>query len=186
MGLFEAIHCRQSIGKVKPDPIPEEFIDRILDAAVQAPNHFRVRPWRFFVISGTARERLGDVMAQSLLKRSPNCSLSDIQKERSRPMRAPVIIAVSVDQPSEPKVVEIENVCAGAAAIQNMLLAAHALGLGAMWRTGKAAHDPEVKLFLGMQPDQHLIGFVYLGYPDMEREPPDRPSYHDRTAFIRE
>lgn len=186
MDLFETIHCRQSISKVKPDPIPEEFIDRILHAAVQAPNHFRVRPWRFFVISGTARERLGDVMAQSLLKRNPECALSDIQKERSRPLRAPVMIAVGVDQPGEPKVIEIENVCASAAAVQNMLLAAHALGLGAMWRTGKAAQNPDVKQFLGLQPDQHLIGFIYIGYPDMERESPNRPSYHDRTVFIRE
>jgi nitroreductase len=81
-------------------------------------------------------------------------------------------------------VVEIENVCAAAAAVQNLLLAAHALGLGAMWRTGTAAFEPKVKAFLGFAPDQHLIGFIYIGYPEGEPKPPQRPSVEDRVVWI--
>jgi nitroreductase len=179
-----AIHTRQSISKVRPDSVPRELIERLLAAAAQAPNHFRVRPWRFVVLTGEARERLGEVMARSLLERQPDCTGSALEVERARPLRAPVLIAVGVDRPSEPKVVEIENICAAAAAVQNMLLAAHAVGLGAMWRTGPAAQNPAVKDFLGFAPDQHLIAFVYVGYPDMERGPAERPLFEDRTIWM--
>jgi nitroreductase len=95
-----------------------------------------------------------------------------------------VLIAVGVDKPAEAKVVEIENICAAAAATENLLLAAHALGLAAHWRTGPAAQVPEVKAFLGLAPDQHLISFVYLGYPLVEPVPPQRPSFEDRTVWM--
>jgi nitroreductase len=95
-----------------------------------------------------------------------------------------VIIAVGVDKPTEAKVLEIENVAAAAAAIQNLLLAAHAIGLGAKWRTSEWARDPMVKEFLGFEPDQHLIGFVYIGYPEFVAEPPERPSFEDRTVWM--
>ena len=72
MDILTAIHTRQSIGKVLPDAVPRQDIERLLDAAVQAPNHHRNRPWRFVVLTGAARERLGDVMAQALLSQAPD------------------------------------------------------------------------------------------------------------------
>jgi len=153
MDLFEAIYLRQSIGKVKPDPVPRELIEKMLAAAAQAPNHYKVRPWRFVVMTGAA-------------------------------LRAPVLIAVGVDKPREPKVVEIENVCAAAAATQNMLLAAQALGLATYWRTGRAATDPDVKAFLGFEPDQHVIGFIYVGYPLAEPGRVERLGPEDRTVWM--
>jgi nitroreductase len=184
MELFDAIYGRQSSGKVKPDPLPHALIEKLLGAAVQAPNHHRVRPWRFVVLEGMARERLGDVMAQAMQQRDPQTLLAALDVERARPLRAPVLIAVGVDRPAEPKVVEIENVCAAAAAAQNLLLAAHALGLAAMWRTGPAALDPLVKAFLGLSAEQHLIGFIYLGYPLSDQTPVTRPGYEDRVTWL--
>ncbi len=184
MDVIEAIHTRQSIGKVKPDPVPRELIERLLSAAVQAPNHHKVRPWRFVVMTGAARERLGETMVNSLRVRAPEATGEALMKERARPLRAPIVIAVAVDKPSIPKAVEIENVCAVAAAIQNLLLAAHGLGLAAMWRTGAAATDPAVKTFLGFAPDQHLIGFIYIGYAESAPNPPARPSFEDRTVWM--
>jgi nitroreductase len=105
-------------------------------------------------------------------------------KARSKPLRAPVVIAVAVDKPGLTKAKEIENVCAAAAAVQNMLLAAHALGLAAMWRTGPSATDPAIKHFFGWEADQHLIGFIYIGYPEHELTPPTRPSFEDRTVWM--
>jgi len=184
MDILEAIHTRQSISKVKPDPVPRDLIEHILAAAVQAPNHHKVRPWRFVVLTGGARERLGEAMVDALRRRNPDADDESIARERKKPLRSPVLIAVGVDRPNIPKAIEIENVCAAAAAVQNMLLAAHALGLGAMWRTGDAAYDPHVKSFLGFQPEQHLIGFIYVGYPESEPVPPSRPSYEDRTVWM--
>lgn len=184
MDTIEAIFTRQSVSKMLPDPVSKERIEELLAAAAQAPNHYRVRPWRFIVISGDARNRLGEVMAQALIKRHPEVSAAELEKERARPLRAPVLIAVAVDPPSEKKVLEIENICAAAAAVQNMLLAAHASGIGAMWRTGPAAYDPNIKGFLGIDPEQHLIGYIYIGYPPMPLTPPQRLDHSDRTVWM--
>lgn len=184
MDVLWAIHHRQSIGKVKPDPIPKEVIERLLDAAVQAPNHHKVRPWRFFVLQGGALDRLGDIMAESLHQRKPEIPQEGLAAERAKAHRSPVIIAIGVDKPVDPKVVEIENVCAAAAAGQNILLAAEDLGLAAHWRTGPAALDPAVKEYLGLGVDQYLIGFIYLGYPEFEHPMPERPGFEDRTVWL--
>ena len=184
MDLLSGIHTRQSISKVLPDPVPREIIEQLLDAAVQAPNHYRNRPWRFVVLTGGARERLGEVMARSLRQRSPEAPDAALEIERKKPLRAPVLIAVGIDPPDSPKTVEIENICAGAAAVENLLLAAHGLGLGAMWRTGAPAIDPNVKAFLGFTPEQHVIAIVYIGYPAGEWPPPNRLSFADRTTWM--
>ena len=188
MNVIDAIYTRQSIGKVKPDPIPREIIEKLLSAAVQAPNHYNVRPWRFVVLTGSGRERLGEIMAQTFLEKypdlPPDSQSTALEKERSKPLRSPLLIAVGVDKPVESKVIEIENVCAAAAACQNLLLAAHELGLAAKWRTGDPARDPQVKKFLGFGPDQYLIAFLYIGHPEFELGPCERPSFEDRVVWM--
>ena len=184
MDLFEAIHNRHSQGKLKPDAVARELIEKLLDAGAQAPNHYKVRPWRFVVLTGEARERLGDVMAASQRDRMPDLPQEAFDKTRSLPLRSPILIAVGVDKPAEEKVLEVENICAAAAATQNILLAAEALGLGVKWRTGEWARDAKVKEFLGFAPDQHIIAFLYIGYPEFTAEYPPRPSYEDRTMWM--
>lgn len=184
MELLAAIHTRHSISKVLPDPLPRELVERLLDAAVQAPNHHRNRPWRFVVLAGSAREQLGEVMARALQKRLPETSEPALDAERKKPLRAPVLIAVGIDKSADPKVSEMEDICACAAAVENLLLAAHDLGLGAMWRTGSAVLEPDVKTFLGFEIDQHVIALVYLGYPAVEIAPLERPSSADRTRWM--
>jgi len=184
MELYEAIFTRQSVGKVKPDALPRPLIEKLLSAAAQAPNHYKVRPWRFVVLTGAARERLGEAMAQSFKEKFPTVGEESLAKERAKPLRAPLIIAVGVDKPTEPKIDEVENICAAAAACQNILLAAQAEGLGAIWRTGDSARDPIIKQFLGFAPDQHLIGFLYVGYPENQPVKPERPSFEDRAVWL--
>src|SRR5512143_3477962 len=121
MDVFEAIHNRHSVKKVKEDAVPRELIKKLLDAAVQAPNHYKVRPWRFVVLTGDARHRLADVMFASLLARHPELPQESFNRAHATPFQAPVVIAVGVDKPGEPKVLEIENICAVAAAVENML-----------------------------------------------------------------
>lgn len=186
MELFEAIHGRTTVSKVKADPLPREMVEKLLSAGAQAPNHHKVRPWRFVVLTGDGRKKLGDVMSASFLDRNPGTPPEGLEKTRALPLRAPVIIAVGVDKPTESKIHEIENIAAAAAASQNILLAAHALGLGAIWRTGEWARDPKVKSFLGFEADQHLIGFIYVGYPDVLPEPYVRIGHEDRVTWISE
>ena len=184
MDILEAIHTRHSIGKVKPDPVARELIEQLLLAGAQAPNHYNVRPWRFVVLTGAGREKLGDVFAESFQQKFPNVSAEAGNKERAKALRSPVVIAVGVDKPSEAKVLEIENICAVAAACQNILLAAHGLGLAAQWRTGDPANDPAVKKFLGFAPDQLILAFLYIGYADVPPVTDERPSFEDRTVWM--
>jgi nitroreductase len=184
MDVFEAIYSRYSQGKVKQDRLPRQLIEKLLEAAVQAPNHYKVRPWRFVVLTGEGRNKLGEVMAASQRHRYPDLPPEAFDKARATPLRAPVLIVVGVDKPSEPKVLEIENVCAAAAACENLLLAAHAMGLGAKWRTGEWARDEKVKEFLGFEADQPIIAFLYIGYPEFMVEPTPRPSFEDRVTWL--
>jgi nitroreductase len=141
MDVFEAIYKRHSQGKVKQNPVPRALIEKLLSAAVQAPNHYKVRPWRFVILTGDGRNQLGEIMAASLLDRIPELSPEALDKTRALPLRAPVLIAIGVDKPTEEKVREVENIAAVAAACQNLLLAAEAEGLAVKWRTGEWARD---------------------------------------------
>ncbi len=168
--VFAALRARRSNGRVKPDPVPRALVERVIEAATWAPNHHRTEPWRFVVLTGAARNRLGEVMAASLVARlddpTDERAATRLEKERNKPLRAPVLIAVAALPAPAPRAVEVEEVAAVAAAVQNMLLAAEALGLAAIWRTGDAAYDPAVKAFLGLPDDAHLLAIVYLGYPE--------------------
>jgi len=174
--VIQALKQRRSVARLTAERPPRELIDQVLQAAVYAPNHHKTNPWRFFVLSGSGRERLGDVMAEDARKTAAGdrqAIEATVAKARAKPLRAPVII-VSACVPSDgPKVVEIEEICAVAAATENMLIAAEDLGLGAIWRTGAPAHSPAVRTFFGLPESAHIVGFVYLGYPDMP-ELPDR------------
>ncbi len=178
MTVFEIIKHRRSIGKMTEQRPTREQVEQILEAATHAPNHHGVQPWKFFVLAGTARNELGTIMATSLAARmgtmtSPK-EQAILDNERKKPLRAPILIAVAAEYPQQPKVVEIENIAATAAAVENMLLAAEELGLACMWRTGDVAYDPKVKQWLGLSEKDHLVAFVYLGYaaiPHHERHP---------------
>ena len=184
--VLAALRERRSAGKLKPDDVPRALIQRIIQAGTWAPNHRLTEPWRFIVLTGGARSALGDVMARPLREKLPEGAderaWAQIEKVRNKPLRAPVVIAVAAVPSPDPRVVEAEEVAAVAAAVQNMLLAAEALGLGAIWRTGEAVLDPAVKRFLDLPPEAHLVAFVYLGYPEFA---PRREREGDGSAHIR-
>ncbi len=185
MDAIEAIRTRTSVKRFTQQAVEREKIELLLEAGAQAPNHSKVRPWRFIVVCGEARERMGEVMAEIFREKFPTVQPEALQKERAKPLRSPVIIAVGVDEPSELKVMEVENVCAAAAACENILVAANAIGLGGHWRTGGPAREPDVKHFLGLSDKQELIAFLYIGYPEMVDVPPaSRPGFEDRTTWM--
>ena len=164
--VLDAIRTRRSMPKVGSERPPQDLIERLIEAATWAPNHHLTEPWRFFVLTGDARRELGEVMARALNgEPETDAERTAFALAAAKPLRAPVLIAVAVEPASGSHVYEVEEISAGAAAVQNLLLAAHALGLGAMWRTGEAAYHPAVKAFFGLGPAAHLLGFVYVGYP---------------------
>lgn len=169
MDVLEALRTRRSVGRLVGE-VGDEDVRRLVEAALWAPNHKLTKPWRFTALRGAARERLGAVWA-ALLERTTALEGAEresyIGREARKPLRAPLLLVVSVRTDPDP-VVAIEDFAAAAAAVQNVLLAAHAFGYGAMWRTGDMAYRSEINEFLGLGPSDRIVGIVYVGRPAME------------------
>ena len=163
MDAIEALTSRSSAKSFGDMTPTRDHIDTILRAAVRAPDHGRLRPWRFMLIEGEQRAKFGDILAASALRRTPNLSAGDLQRERDKAKRAPLIILVACRIVPGTKVPAIEQLMAVGAATQNILLGLHNFGYAAAWKTGEAAYDPEVKKSLGLNSDDHIVGFVYVG-----------------------
>lgn len=163
MDVLEALSSRataKTYGESAPSP---EHLAQALQAAVRAPDHGRLRPWRFMLIQGDRRRKFGELLAASALRRSPDLSPGDLQRERDKALRAPLVIVTACRVVTGTKVPAIEQILATGAATQNLLLALHALGYAAAWKTGAAAYDTEVKLAMGFAADDHIVGFVHTG-----------------------
>jgi nitroreductase len=163
MDSIEALISR-STAKTFGDTAPtKDHLATVLQAAVRAPDHGRLRPWRFMLIEGDQRQKFGEMLAASALRRVPGLSDGDLQRERGKARRAPLIIVVACRIVPGTKVPAIEQILAAGAAAQNILLALHTLGYVAAWKTGEAAYDTEVKKSLGLAADDHVVGFIYTG-----------------------
>jgi nitroreductase len=170
MDALQALLTRSSPARLK-EPAPNgAVLQSILDAAMRAPDHGRLRPWRFLVLRGEARARFGELMAESLKRRDPTATPPLLDKERAKPLRAPLIVVVAAEIVEGHKIPAVEQLLAAGAAAQNLQLAAHALGFGTVWRTGAPAYDPFVKQALGFKPADAIIGFMYLGTPDAPQD----------------
>jgi len=163
MDALEALNSRSSAKTYGEAAPTQEHIAIALQAAVRAPDHGRLRPWRFMLIQGDQRRKFGDLLAASALRRVPGLSEGDLQRERDKALRAPLIILVGCRIVPGTKVPAIEQLMAAGAAAQNILLALHAQGYVAAWKTGEAAYDTEVKRSLGLAADDHIVGFIYAG-----------------------
>ena len=171
MEAVELLLSRDSAVKLQ-DPGPsEEALDLIFKSALRAPDHGRLRPWRFVVIRSQQRERFGKVMAELLRARQPDATVQMLNRESQKALRAPIII-VTAARTTPGKVPDVEQILSAGAAAQNIMLAAHALGYGAMWRTGPAAYDVKVKLALGLEPTDSITGFIYIGTRADGTQPP--------------
>ncbi len=188
MSVFDIVQRRRSIGKMTAQSPTREQIERLLEAATHAPNHRKVEPWRFFVLAGKARNQLGEIMASSLVERLQKVLGDNTQalldKEHNKPLRSPVLIVVASEHSTLPNVLDIENVEATAAAVQNMLLVGEEMGLACMWRTGNAAYDPRVKQWLGLANEDHIVAFVYVGYPAIPRTDRQPIPVVEKTAWL--
>lgn len=192
MDVFEAIRERRTIGRVKNEPVPREQIEKILEAGNWAPSHHATEPWRFFVLTGEGRHVLGEayadiaVLTQSLAGMTREETEAFRAKHASKAFRSPVVIAVAVSPSAEKGVSRIEEFAAAHAAAQNMLLAAHALGLGAIWRSGEPMYHPRMLQAFGLTADEALVGLLYVGKPDMPQPVGKRRPVSEKTRWINE
>jgi nitroreductase len=182
----DALLTRASLSpRLLSEPGPSAAqVDLMIDAALRAPDHGNLKPARFILIRGEARARFGDLMAAATRQREPEAPEAILEKFRSWPRTAPVIIAVAASIRAGHKIPEVEQVLSVGASAMNILNAAHALGFTGMWVTGPNAYDPAVMQALGLADGEKLAGFIGLGSAGDAPRPPLRKA--DRAAYVRE
>lgn len=167
----------------EPAPDAAEF-DLIFDAALCAPDHGRLRPWRFVLIRGDARARLGDVLVDIAHARDPDGPRSAHEHRRKKAFAAPAIIALGAAISTQSPVPEQEQLFAVAASAMNMLNAISALGYGGFWATGLDSYDPRLHAALGFRSEEKLLGFLYVGTPEKSSSMLERPSRRDHVREL--
>jgi nitroreductase len=163
MDAIELLLTRESALKLESPGPSEADLEVMIQSALRAPDHGRLRPWQFVVVPEGRREAFGELLAGSMARRRPDAPAEDLARERAKAMRAPVIVVAAAKLAKGHKIPEVEQLLSAGAAVQNIMLAASAQGYGAMWKTGAPAYDASVKEALGIAPDSEIVGFLYLG-----------------------
>jgi nitroreductase len=156
----------------EPGPGPGE-IETLLTIASRVPDHGRLSPWRFIIIEGEARARIGEAIASAFRADQPDADEGKVAFERNRLARAPLVIAVVSRARPHAKIPEWEQVLSAGAVCMNLLTAAAALGYGASWITEWYAFDRRVLDAMGLAADERIAGFVHIG--STAEKPADRP-----------
>lgn len=188
MDVFDAIVQRRSIKPEKLDsrPVDRALIERVLEAANWAPSHGLTEPWRFVVFQGDARAQLVDaVMATMVGPDEPPIPEGDPRRTSvaDKILKVPVTIAIVCSPSTSPKIVPDEELASTAIAVQNLHLAATALGLGGYWTSGKKAFHPSMATFLGLTPPARCLGFFYLGWPTGPAPAGARKPWQDKVTW---
>ncbi|QAY67053.1 nitroreductase family protein [Paenibacillus protaetiae] len=188
MELYEAIRTRRSLGRVKKDEVPRELIERALEAASWAPSHHNTQPWKFIVMTGEGRSKLGEGYALTAAPGFEGLSSEEreekLAKERAKAFRSPVVIAAVCSPSGDKRALLVEEVAASHAAVQNLLLALHAEGLAAIWRSGEPMYNPLMKQPFGLDEQEQLVGLIYAGYPDITPPSIPRTPISEKTVWI--
>ncbi|HEU5019837.1 MAG TPA: nitroreductase [Pseudolabrys sp.] len=178
--MSDALHLLKTRRSVKPmeltGPAPSAAeIDTLLTVASRVPDHGKLKPWRFIVFEGAAREAAGEIIAEAFRKERPEATADQIAFERQRLARAPLVIAVVSRAAPHVKIPEWEQQLSAGAAAMNLVTAAHAMGLAASWITEWYAYDRHVLTRLGLAENERIAGFVHIGHPARTPEDRDRP-----------
>lgn len=167
--LIRRVSCAQ-LEAPAPTAQQRQFIEQ---AALRAADHHLLKPWRYLVIEGDGLEALGTLFLQAKCKENPELPPEQQLRTKSLPLRAPMIIVAISAPVIDAKIPQVEQLLSAGAAVQNMLNAAFAQGIGAIWRTGDLATNPHVAQGLGLASHESITGFLYLGTPKGAlKEPP--------------
>ena len=158
-------------------------LDTLLSIAVRVPDHGKLKPWRFIVFEGAAREAAGEKLLALKLAEDPGLDDARKEQERTRLSRAPLVIAVVSTAAPHFKIPEWEQQMSAAAACMNLVLGAHAMGFAAQWLTEWYAYDEKAKALFGIEEGERVVGFVHIGTP--QEEPVDRPRPDVETVMTR-
>lgn len=185
MDLFEAIQTRRSIKQFSDRPVRRDEIERLLDAAAQAPNHRLTQPWRFYVLGPDARRAYGAVLGARKAKKveDPEAARAVAEKVAVAEAAVPAEIAVSMVMDASAEIRE-EDYAATMMAVQNLMLAARAMGLGTHLKTGAVMDDPRARAAVGVPEGERIVALVQLGEPAEVREPKPRRPAAELTTWV--
>lgn len=179
--MIAALATRRSVKADRleaPGPSAEE-LDRILTIAARVPDHKKLVPWRFMVFEGDARAAAGEIFAAACQAEEKDPSHVRLETERSRFLRAPLVVAVVSRVTKRPGAPEWEQILSAGASAFNLCLAANALGYGTSWLTEWVAYSPLVHDRLGLAENERFVGFIYIGTAKEKPEERERPSLAD-------
>jgi nitroreductase len=178
---LELMKTRRSVKPMElggPGPSAAE-VETLLTIASRVPDHGKLAPWRFIVFEGDARARAGETFAKIFHADHAEATPDQLDFERKRLARAPLVIAVVSRATPHAKIPEWEQQLSAGAAAMNLVHAAHALGYAASWITEWYAYDRRVLDALGLAPNERMAGFVHIGRPAKPPEDRDRPKLAD-------
>ena len=187
MDAITAINRRTSVRRFREQPVAREVIEQLLDCAVRAPNHKLTEPWRFAVLVGGAKARLGEIRAAHRLKRYDNPAAPEAQaaadKQRRETGETPVfVVAMCALNPDE--IIREEDYAATMMAIANFITAAQSLDLGTYLKTGGVMNDPALRELAGVPEGFRVVGIIALGYPAEQDAPRRRKPAGEVTHWI--
>jgi nitroreductase len=176
MSLQDAILSRRSIKKFTARPVTREEIERLVQAAVHAPNHKLTQPWRFYVLGPVARRAYGVALGNRKAKKAvdANAAREIVEKTAEEHVALPAMLAVAMTLSDNPEVRK-EDFAATFMAIQNLSLAAHLMGLGTHIKTGAVLEDPAARAAVGAVEGERIVATIHLGEP--AEQPPIRPRF---------
>jgi nitroreductase len=180
----DTLRLLQSRRSVKPidlrDPGPTAAeIDTLLTVASRVPDHGKLAPWRFILFEGEDRHRAGEIIAAVFSANRRDATQDQIEFERRRLARAPLVIAVVSRAAPHVKIPEWEQLMSAGAAAMNLVTTAYALGYAASWLTEWYAYDRAVIDKFGLAPHERIVGFVHVGTPARAIEDRARPALAD-------
>lgn len=166
MDALELLINRRSAARLT-EPAPQgEALANILQAGMRAPDHGGLQPWRFFLIEGEGRARFSLLLEQAA--QAKGLDEKAIEKSRTSPFRAPLIITVVAHCEEHPKVPHWEQLCSAGCAVMAMQMAAQAQGFNGIWRSGPWTDDPSVRAAFQCREQDKIVGFLYLGTPQLK------------------
>jgi len=171
MSAIEQLLSRKSHNRLIA-PAPSEYqVEIMMQAALRAPDHALLKPWRYRIFTGDSLNLLGEKFVKASIEENSDLTDEKLAKIKNKPLRAPMLIIASVVIKSHPKVPDIEQILSAGASVQNLIMAAHFLNVGAIWRTGNLAFNRFLMKDLDMDTNESIVGFVYLGQEEGEKKP---------------
>jgi nitroreductase len=184
--VLDAIKARRSIAKFRPDPLPREVLEQMLEAAVWAPNHRLTEPWRFYVLTGEGKRRFAEIRRRFRAAAFQDPQAPEAVKALDRlyqdTLATPALVVVTSHVAAD-EVQREEDIAATFMAAQNLMLAGVEMGAGTYLRTGPIIHDPELRDLLHLEDDRRVLGIIYTGYPSDTPQKRRTPAA-ERTVWL--